>query len=95
MGAAPRDGEVLFWVRDTGPGIPAENLPLVFDRFWQARKSERRGAGLGLPIAKGLVEAHRGRIWAESVVGQGSTFFFTIPAAPRAEERLSGAPPSG
>jgi signal transduction histidine kinase len=82
VGAAPRDGEVLFWVTDTGAGISAENLPHVFDRFWQARKGERRGAGLGLPIVKGLVEAHGGRIWVESTLGQGTTVFFTVPTSP-------------
>ena len=82
VGAASRDGEVLFWVRDTGCGVSAEDLPRVFDRFWQARKAERqRGTGLGLPIAKGLVEAHGGQIWLESALGQGTTFFFTIPIA--------------
>jgi PAS domain S-box-containing protein len=82
VGAAQRDGEALFWVTDTGAGISAENLPHVFDRFWQARKGERRGAGLGLAIVKGLVEAHGGRIWVESTLGQGTTFFFTVPTAP-------------
>jgi PAS domain S-box-containing protein len=85
-GAAPRDGEVLFWVADTGPGITAEDLPHLFDRFWQARKAGRRGAGLGLPIVKGIVEAHGGRIWVESTPGRGSTFFFTVPTAPRTEQ---------
>jgi len=85
VGAAPRDGEVLFWVTDTGLGIPAENLSHIFDRFWQARKAERRGAGLGLPVVKGIVEAHGGRIWVESIPDQGTTFFFTIPMADRAE----------
>ena len=83
VGAAPRDGEVLFWVADTGSGIAAEDLPHVFDRFWQVGKAERRGAGLGLPIVKGIIEAHCGRIWVESKPGQGSTFFFTIPTAAR------------
>jgi len=93
VGATPRDDEVLFWVADTGAGIAAADLPHVFDRFWQARKGERHGAGLGLQIAKGLVEAHGGRIWVESAVGRGSTFFFTIPAAPLAEPwRLTPVP---
>ncbi len=82
VGGASREGEVLFWVRDTGCGVSAEDLPRLFDRFWQARRDERqRGTGLGLPIAKGLVEAHGGQIWAESALGQGTTFFFTIPSA--------------
>jgi PAS domain S-box-containing protein len=84
VGAAPRDGELLFWVADTGSGISSEELPHVFERFWQARRPGRRGAGLGLPIVKGIVEAHEGRIWVESTPGHGSTFFFTIPAAGRA-----------
>lgn len=83
VGAAPSAGAVLFWVADTGAGISAEDVPHVFDRFWQARKGQRRGAGLGLPIARGLVEAHGGRIWVESTLGRGTTFFFTLPVAPR------------
>jgi signal transduction histidine kinase len=85
VGAAPRDGEALFWVADTGAGIAAEDVPHLFDRFWQARKAGRRGAGLGLPIVKGIVEAHGGRVWVESTPGHGSVFFFTIPTGPRAE----------
>ncbi|MCC6554289.1 MAG: PAS domain S-box protein [Polyangiaceae bacterium] len=85
VGAAPNNGDVMFWVADTGAGITPESLPHVFERFWQARKGERRGAGLGLPIVKGIVESHGGRIWVESTVGRGSTFFFTIPRAPRTE----------
>jgi PAS domain S-box-containing protein len=75
------DGEVLFSVIDTGPGIAAEQLPHIFGRFWQAKTSDHRGIGLGLAIAKGIVEAHNGRIWVESHVGLGSTFYFTLPAA--------------
>jgi len=75
------DGEVRFGVIDTGPGIPAEQLPHIFGRFWQAQTSDRRGIGLGLAIAKGIVEAHNGRIWVESHVGLGSTFYFTLPTA--------------
>ena len=77
--AAAGDGEVRVTVRDTGAGIPTENLPHLFDRFWQAHGARRGGAGLGLAIAKGIVEAHGGRIWVESEVGRGSTFAFTIP----------------
>ncbi len=73
------DGEVRFGVIDTGPGIPPEQVPHIFGRFWQAQTSDRRGIGLGLAIAKGIVEAHNGRIWVESHVGLGSTFYFTLP----------------
>jgi PAS domain S-box-containing protein len=85
LGAAVREGEVLFWVADTGRGISPDELPHVFDRFWQAQKGSRMGAGLGLPITRGIVEAHGGRIWVESVPGRGSIFFFTIPEAMSAE----------
>jgi PAS domain S-box-containing protein len=74
------DGSVGFYVADTGPGIPAEHVPRLFDRFWQAQRGDRKGLGLGLAIAKGIVEAHGGRIWAETAPGRGSTFFFTLPA---------------
>jgi PAS domain S-box-containing protein len=81
--AASRDKQVVFSVADTGPGITPESLPHVFDRFWQASaRAARLGAGLGLPITKGIVEAHEGHIWVESAVGRGTTFFFTIPIAP-------------
>jgi PAS domain S-box-containing protein len=72
------DTEVRFAVIDTGPGIPPEQVPHIFGRFWQAKSSDRRGIGLGLAIAKGIVEAHNGRIWVESQVGLGSTFYFTL-----------------
>jgi signal transduction histidine kinase len=83
VGVVPQAGSVLCYVRDSGRGIPAEELPYLFDRFWQARRNreeKRSGAGLGLPIVKGIVEAHGGRIWVESEEGKGSTFFFTLPA---------------
>jgi PAS domain S-box-containing protein len=79
LGAARRGADVCFSVTDTGPGIAADALPHLFDRFWQARPADRRGAGLGLAIAKGIVEAHGGKIWVESTPGSGSTFFFTVP----------------
>ncbi len=81
VGAAPRDHEVLFWVTDTGPGIAPDDLSHVFDRFWQARRGERKGAGLGLAISRGIIEAHGGRVWVESSLGRGTTFFFMIPQA--------------
>jgi signal transduction histidine kinase len=80
VGAVPREGCVLFHVADAGPGIAAEDQPYLFDRFWQARE-RRHGAGLGLPIVKGIVEAHGGRVWVESAPGSGATFLFTIPIA--------------
>jgi PAS domain S-box-containing protein len=80
MRAEPADHAVEFFVTDTGRGIAPEDLPHVFDRFWQASTSTRRGAGLGLSIAKGVIEAHGGRIWVESEVGKGSTFAFSLPA---------------
>jgi len=95
VGTAPRGREVLFWVKDTGSGITPEDLPHVFDRHWQAKTAGHRGAGLGLPIVKGIVEAHAGQIWVESTSGQGSTFFFTMPAAPRAEATRPESAPHG
>ncbi len=78
--ARPQDTQVLFQVTDDGPGIPADNMSHIFDNFWQARKSDRRGVGLGLAIAKTLVEAQGGKIWVESKVDHGSTFSFSLPA---------------
>lgn len=73
-------GEVRFAVRDTGIGIPAEDVSRIFERFYRVDKSRTgSGTGLGLSIAKHIVEAHKGRIWAESAEGQGSTFYFAIP----------------
>jgi PAS domain S-box-containing protein len=94
IGAAAGDGEVLFWVADTGSGIAQEDLPHLFDRFWQARTTGgRRGAGLGLPIVKGIVEAHGGCISVHSVPGAGSTISFTIPTARRPVAGQSAAAP--
>jgi signal transduction histidine kinase len=81
VGTEPEEGgTVRFWVRDTGPGIPESDFPRLFDRFWQG-DGGRVGAGLGLPIAKGIVDAHGGRIWVESAPGAGSTFHFTVNQA--------------
>jgi signal transduction histidine kinase len=87
------NGQIEFRVRDTGPGIAPGEVPLIFDRYWQA-KHTKGGAGLGLYISKGLVEAHGGRIWVESIVGEGTTVCFTVPeskaiALPPAAKRVS------
>ena len=91
VGAASRDHEIIFRVADTGSGIEPENLSRVFDRFWQATRADRQGAGLGLPITKGIVQAHGGRIWVESTPNRGTTFFFTIPE-PTPEQRRPSEP---
>jgi signal transduction histidine kinase len=76
------DGDwVTIDVEDSGPGLRPEDLSRLFDRFWQADTADRRGIGLGLSIARALVEAHGGRIWVESRPGLGSTFSFTLPLA--------------
>lgn len=80
--AAQKDRNVEFSVADTGPGIAVDALAHVFDRFWQAATRARSlGAGLGLAITKGIVEAHGGRIRVESELGRGTTFFFTVPCS--------------
>ncbi len=76
-----RTAEIEFWVEDSGPGIAADELPHLFERYWRGKQAGYRGTGLGLSIAKGIVDAHGGRIWAESTVGVGSRFTFTLPAA--------------
>lgn len=83
----PRRNEVLVSVADKGPGIPPEDLPHLFERFYRPRQKGGHGMGLGLAICKALVELHGGRIWAESTPGQGSTFTFALP--------VGGPPPKG
>lgn len=73
--------DVIFEVTDTGPGIAPEQAMHLFEQFWQARKNDKRGVGLGLTIAKGIVDAHGGHIWCTSRPGLGSTFAFSLPAA--------------
>ena len=79
VGARGDPLEVVFWVRDLGPGIPQGNLSRVFDRHWQAPATAAQGQGLGLFISKGIIEAHGGRIWVESEVGRRTTFSFALP----------------
>ena len=80
--AANGPTSVVVSVEDTGGGIEPEALNRIFDRFWQARPTPRRGSGLGLAIARGIIEAHGGRIWVESEVGRGSVFSFSLPSEP-------------
>ncbi|MEK7240202.1 MAG: ATP-binding protein, partial [Gemmatimonadota bacterium] len=80
--AAPRGDSVILSVRDTGSGIPADILPRIFERYYtRRREANKSGSGLGLAIVRGIVEAHGGHVWVESVVGLGSTFFVALPAA--------------
>jgi signal transduction histidine kinase len=87
------NGELHVAVTDEGQGIAAADLPHVFDRFWKGPDGSGPGAGLGLTIAKGIVEAHEGKIWVESENGKGSRFTFTLPlAAAGREPPLIAAP---
>ena len=80
MARRDTDGVVIS-VLDRGKGIATDQLPRVFDRYWQSSRTDRQGAGLGLAIAKGIVEAHGGRIWLESKPGEGTTASFTLPVS--------------
>jgi signal transduction histidine kinase/ActR/RegA family two-component response regulator len=91
VGACCEGGEIKIWVADNGSGIPAQQLPHIFDRFWQAKRADRRGTGLGLTICKGIVEAHDGRIWAESDLGKGTCLYFTLPAADAPDSRYQAS----
>jgi signal transduction histidine kinase len=90
LAGAIEGDRVRFDVVDTGPGIPASQLPRIFDRHWHARRAGRPGGtGLGLAIARGIVEAHGGSIWVDSTEGVGSTFSFTVPQADMAPPSAS------
>lgn len=89
--ASQEGGGVRCTVRDTGPGILDEEMPNIFAPFWQASRSKGTGAGLGLSIARGIVEAHGGTIRAESVQGQGSAFHFTLPPHSTSPTATAGA----
>jgi len=81
LSTSPNGKDVAIHVSDSGPGIPPADVEHLFENFWQARRNDHRGVGLGLAIAKAVVEAHGGKIWCESAVGHGSTFSFTLPKA--------------
>ena len=85
IGGKPVEGDkVEIFVRDDGPGIPPESLDRIFERFYRvdkARSRDQGGTGLGLSIVKHIVQAHGGKVWVESEIGEGATFFFTLPAA--------------
>ena len=92
VGAKSHGEVVLIWVKDNGRGIAPDELGHIFDRFWQAKKKERRGIGLGLSICKGIVEAHGGRIWADSTLGAGTTLSFSVPTAEKSTHSGVGRP---
>ena len=95
ISAELREGRVLVSVRDTGTGIPPEDLPHIFERFYRADRSRARstgGSGLGLTIAKQIVEAHGGQIWAQSWLGAGSTFAFSLPLSTPASPPVTSRP---
>ena len=79
ISATVENSEVRISVSDSGPGIPADDLPFIFDRFWRGHQTRSGGSGLGLTIARELVRAHGGRIWVESEPGAGTTFSVTLP----------------
>jgi two-component system phosphate regulon sensor histidine kinase PhoR len=82
IGCRQENEMMLFYVQDNGIGIPAEDISRIFERFFKSdRARSGSGTGLGLAIARHLIEAHDGKIWAESTEGHGSTFYFTVPLA--------------
>jgi signal transduction histidine kinase len=81
-----KGAEAIFSIADSGPGIDGEDLDRLFEKFWQRRRTDKRGVGLGLAIARGIVEAHGGRIWVDSHIGDGSTFYFSLPAVSHSED---------
>ncbi len=84
LGATAGEGDVTIWVQDEGIGIPFEDLERIFAPFYRVDDSDRRipgGIGLGLALVREMIKAHGGRVWAESTLGRGSTFYFTLPVA--------------
>jgi signal transduction histidine kinase len=82
--AEAEDDQVILRIRDTGPGIPHQDQPFLFDKFFRASNTpeDAPGTGLGLSIVKSIVDQHEGRIWVDSELGQGATFTVVLPALP-------------
>lgn len=96
IGVRDKEAEVVIWVTDQGMGIPPEVIPKLFGKFFRANNKETRsinGIGLGLALVKALIDAHGGRVWVESEIGVGSTFFFTLPHAATLEDFSAPVPP--
>jgi two-component system phosphate regulon sensor histidine kinase PhoR len=94
VGAKAAGNEVEFVVQDFGPGIASEHLDRIFERFYRvdkARSRESGGTGLGLAIVKHIVQAHGGRVWAESELGSGAQFHFTLPLAASAGQAAAAS----
>lgn len=89
--ARPSPGSIVVSVEDTGPGVPEEDVPHIFNRFWHSSRRKHGGAGLGLAIAQGIVEAHGGKIWLENRPGGGATFAFELPVAEEGAAHLREA----
>lgn len=89
LSAAAADGKVQCAIADTGAGIPPEELPRIFGKFWQSKRGDHRGVGLGLAIARGIVEAHGGSIGVRSEVGRGSVFSFSLPVWSDADDTVN------
>ena len=79
MSLREHSGEIVFAVTDHGPGVAKEHEDKVFSSYWQVENSASQGTGLGLAITKGIVEAHGGSVGVESIMGDGSTFYFSLP----------------
>jgi signal transduction histidine kinase len=92
VGGERAGAELRFSVRDDGPGIPDGKREAIFERFWQVGENDRRGLGLGLYIARSIIDAQGGKIWVESTPGEGSAFFFTLPAMTLASPGGARAP---
>ncbi len=86
ISASQKDRSILLKISDTGMGIPADKLQMIFDEFYQVEGGKHGGTGLGLAIVKRLVEEHGGNIWVESHLGKGSTFYFTLPLSAEDED---------